>query len=189
MDMRLIGHFPSFLPGIFTRALGCWNWKCALMSATARSLVYMAAMARSGPHGRGAVVLVEMAYVTFTAGLYAGLQQKALALRSRLLGNALIAVGVPMLAQALDWVAHRAAGALAPAPATFVVCIFATISACFHLHVMRNGAFLTGRHGHSLMKDLSRIPRLTAGFVLLPFTWIPAMAGRLARGIESEAAL
>ena len=76
--MISIGYLSTFMPKFFTRALSCWNWKCAMLSATARSLVYLAAMARSGPQGRMAVVLVEMGYVTFTAGLYAGLQQKAL---------------------------------------------------------------------------------------------------------------
>jgi hypothetical protein len=52
---------------------------------------------------------VELAYVTLTSGLYAGLQQKALGIRSRWLGNSTIILGVPWLAQAFDWLAHRAA--------------------------------------------------------------------------------
>ena len=47
---------------LFTHALFCWNWKCALLSATARSLVYLAAMARAGNHGRLAVVLASTEY-------------------------------------------------------------------------------------------------------------------------------
>jgi hypothetical protein len=187
--MKPIGHLPFFFPRLFSRALGYWNWKCALLSASARSLVYLAAMARSGPNGRVAVVLVEMGYVLFTAGLYAGLQQKALGLRSRLLANLTVVLAVPMLAQLLDWLAHRAVGAVAPPKATLAVCIFAAISACFHLHVMRRGAFITGSRGHSLLADFQRIPRLTAGFVLLPLTWLSAIASRLARGVESQAAL
>ena len=99
---------------LFTHALFCWNWKCALLSATARSLVYLAAMARTGNHGRLAVVLVEVGYVTLTAGLYAGMQQKALSFRSKLLGNLTIGFGVPALAQLFDWLIHHAAGAVAP---------------------------------------------------------------------------
>ena len=68
---------------ILAHACACWNWKCALLSAAARSLVYLAAMARSGSHGRLAIVAVETAYVTLTAGIYAGMQQRALLLRSR----------------------------------------------------------------------------------------------------------
>jgi len=187
--MTSIGHLPLFLPRFFSRALGYWNWKCALLSATARSLVYLAAMERGGPNGRAAVVLVEMGYVLLTAGLYAGLQQKALGLRSRLLANLTVVLGVPMLAQLLDWLTHCAVGAVAPPKATLAVCVFAAISACFHLHVMRRGAFLTGKRGHSLLKDFQRIPRLTLGFVLLPLTWLSAIASRTARGIESQAAL
>jgi hypothetical protein len=149
----------------------------------------MAAMARTGLRGSLAVVLIEMAYVTLTAGLYAGLQQKALGLRSRLLGNCTIVFAVPGLSLALDWLTHRAAGATAPARATFAVCVFATISALFHLHVMRRGAFLTGHRGHSLVEDFRRIPRLTLGFVTGPFAWLSSMGARTARAFESEAAL
>ncbi len=137
---------PPFLAQVFS----CWNWKCALLSATARSLVYLAALARSGPHGRLSIVLVEIVYVALTAGLYAAMQQRALRLRSRALGNAIVAFGVPALAQVLDWLAHRAAGAPVPVRAIFAVSIFAAVSALFHLFVMRRGVFLTGQ-GRSLL--------------------------------------
>ena len=112
----------------FTRALSYWNWKCALLSVAARSLVYLAAMSRTGLRGGLSIVLVDMAYVTLTAGLYAGLQQKALGLSSRPLSNLTVALGVPGLAQFLDWLAHRAAGAVAPARATLAVCVFTAVS-------------------------------------------------------------
>jgi hypothetical protein len=106
---------------ILARAFACWNWKCALLSATARSIVYLAAMTRTGLHGGLSIVLVEMAYVTLTAGVYAGMQQRALDFRSRLLGNLTVAFGVPWLALILDWLAHRAAGAQAPARACHLI--------------------------------------------------------------------
>lgn len=176
-------------PGpLVARAIACWNWKCALISATTRSLVYLAAMARSGPHGRLAIVLVEIAYVTLTSGLYAGLQQKALGMRSRLVGNLIIVIGVPGLAQCLDWLAHRAAGAPVPPRATLAVCFFAAVSALFHLHVMRSGALLTGDCGRSLGEDMRRMPRLVAGFVLRPLVLSPALAERIERVLDNEAA-
>lgn len=144
-------------------------------------------MARNGLRGGLSIVLVEIAYVTLTAGLYAGMQQKALSFRSRLLGNLTIALGVPGMAQILDWLAHRAAGAAAPGKATLAVSAFAIASALFHLHVMRRGAFLTGRGGRSLAEDFRRMPRLVAGFVVAPAVLLSAMAGR--RGVQSEAAL
>jgi hypothetical protein len=171
------------------QALACWNWKCALLSATARSFVYLAAMARNGLRGSLSIVLVEIAYVTLTAGLYAGMQQRALSFRSRLLGNFAIALGVPVMAQMLDWLAHRAAGAAVPGKATLAVSVFAIVSALFHLHVMRRGVFLTGRCGRSLADDFRRIPRLVVGFIAAPVVLLSAMAVRLVRGVESEAAL
>jgi hypothetical protein len=171
------------------RTFACWNWKCALMSATVRSLVYLAAMARSGPHGRIGVIAVEMAYVTLTAGIYAGLQQRALALRSRLLGNFLIAVGVPGVAQTLDWLVHRAVGPAAPARALVAASVFTLLSALFHLHVMRSGVFLTGHAGRTLADDFRRIPKLVLKFVMLPYELVTAYMNRIERPAESEGAL
>jgi hypothetical protein len=68
------------------------------------------------------------------------------------------------------------------------VSVFAAISAVFHLHVMRNGVFLTGT-GRSLSDDFRRMPRLVAGFVVRPVVLLSAFTSRLARTIESEAAL
>lgn len=171
------------------QSVACWNWKCALLSATARSLVYLSAMARTGRHDGVAVVLVEVGYVTLTAGIYAGLQQKALALRSRMTGNLIVVLAVPALAQLLDWTAHRLTGATAGARATLAVSLFATVSALFHLHVMRNGVFLTGQ-GRSLADDFRRMPKLVLGFVLKPIALLAALSPRsAARAMESEAAL
>jgi hypothetical protein len=171
--------------GLAAQVLSCWNWKCALLGATARSLVYLGAMARGGTHNKLAVVLVEMAYVTLTAGIYAGMQQRALGLRSRLLGNLIIVVAVPGISQLLDWLAHRAAHAAAAPRAILAVSIFALISALFHLHVMRNGVFLSG-NGRSLLYDFRRMPRLIAGFVVKPIAFCAASIARFT-GAESEA--
>jgi NADH:ubiquinone oxidoreductase subunit 4 (subunit M) len=174
---------------LFTRILSCWNWKCALLSATARSIVYLVALSHTGRRGGLSIVLVEMAYVTLTAGLYAGMQQKALGLRNRLLGNLIVVLCVPGLAQFLDSLAHRIAGAAVPGRATLAVCIFTILSALFHLHVMRRGAFLTNHHGCSLLEDFRRMPRLILAFVIAPVVFFMAIAARIGSQAESEAAL
>jgi hypothetical protein len=171
------------------QAATCWNWKCAVLSATARSLVYLIAVARTGSRGSVSIVLVEIAYVMLTAGVYAGLQQKALGFGSRLLGNSTIVFGVPGLAQLMDWLAHRAVGAAAPPKATLAVCVFALISALFHLYVMRRGAFLTGHVGRSLAHDFRRMPRLIAGFIVKPFALLAEMRTSAAQSFEPDATM
>jgi hypothetical protein len=176
-------------PMRLAQVCSCWNWKCALMSATARSLVYLAATIRTGLRGSLAIVLVEVAYVTLTAGIYAGMQQRALGLRTRWLGNLIVALGVPALAQTMDWITHRLTGPAVAPKAILAVCIFTLLSALFHLHVMRNGAFLTGGKGRSLVDDFRRMPRLIAGFVIKPVTLLSARLPRATSAVESEAAL
>jgi hypothetical protein len=170
------------------RLFSCWNWKCALLSATARSIVYLIAMTRAGSQGKLGVVLVEMAYVTLTAGLYAGIQQMALRMRRQLMGNLIVVVGVPGLSQALDWLVHLATGAPIPHRALWSVCVFALLSASYHLHIMRRGAFLTGKGEHSLLDDFKRIPLLTLGFVLWPFkAMAERMSKRRVQAVQAEA--
>lgn len=129
------------------------------MSATVRTALYGLALAKGHAEGRAAILLVEMVYVTLTAGLYAGMQQRALELRSQLAGNLLVAVGIPGLSQLLDGAVHRGVGAAAPVRALVVSCLFTIVSALFHLYVMRRGAFLTGK-GRSLGEDFRRMPFL-----------------------------
>jgi len=174
---------------VLARLCAAWHWKCALLSAVARSVVYLAAMVRTRSHGRLSIVLVEMAYVTLTAGIYAGMQQRALRLRSRTLGNLTAALLVPAIAQFLDILAHSAVGSPVPARATIAVCVFAAISAAFHVHIMRRGVLLTGAHSHSLAEDFRRIPKLIAEFLFAPVGLISALGGRLSRAAESEAVL
>ncbi len=159
------------------QVLRCWNWKCALMSATARSCIYLAAMTHKGPATSLAPVLVEMLYVTLTAGVYAGAQQRALGLASRWTGNLLAAFAIPAMSLYLDWLVHRAAGAPAPSRCMVATCTFALISALFHVYAMRSGAFLSG-HGRSLGDDFRRVPRLIAGFLAAPVVLLIALAGR-----------
>jgi hypothetical protein len=177
---------PSGRSPLLAQVFSCWNWKCAFMSATARSLVYLAALARSGPHGRLSIVLVEVAYVALTAGVYAGLQQKALAIRPQFLGNLTIALGVPLLAQLVDWSTHRVAGAPVPFRATVAVSVFAVVSALFHLYVMRHGVFLSGQ-GRTLRDDFRRIPRLVLNFIVAPAKLAGYLSSRGETTAESEA--
>jgi hypothetical protein len=105
------------------------------------------------------------------------------------LSNLTIVVGVPGLAQILDVVAHRMAGATAPPRATLAVCAFALVSASFHLYVMRRGVFLTGHRGRSLFEDIRRMPGLVTDFAFHPLNLLSNMAGRVTRAAESETAL
>ena len=180
--MPLIHSLPA-------RAFACWNWKCALLSAAVRSMVYLVAMAHAKQHGAWGVVLVEIAYVTATAGIYAGLQQRGLGLGSRFLGNLTVVFAVPALAQTFDWLIHRAVGLAASGNVTGQVCVFTFTSALFHLHIMRKGAFLTGPMGRPLLDDLNRMPRLIIGFLFQPFTWLATPYARTAPDDGPETAL
>jgi hypothetical protein len=165
-SQRLLQNLAMPCPkALLAQAFACWNWKCALLSAAVRSAVYVAALAHARLHTAFALVTVEIAYVALTGGLWAGLQQRALALRSRVVGNLLIVLAVPALSQVSDWLAHHSVGPAAPPRALVAVCGFTLVSALFHLYVMRCGLFLTGAAGRTLADDFRRIPGLVVGLI------------------------
>ncbi len=173
---------------LFRRNLLCWNWKCALFSAATRSVVYSVALARGANFREGlAVVLVEMVYVTLTSGLYAGMQQQALGLERRWLGDLTIVVGIPGLSQAVDWQVHRMAGAPTPHKALLTVCFYTLLSALFHRHVMRHGSFLTGEGGASLVEDFCRVPKLVVSFLIWPAKLLRALPERVGNSMRAAA--
>ena len=65
---------------------------------------------------------------------------------------------------------------------------YATLSALFHLHAMRRGAFLTGREGRSIRNDFRRVPQLILGSIVAPIALLSAGMGRLMRVKGAEAA-
>lgn len=158
-----------------------WNWKCALMSATVRSLLYGVAMLRGARDARLAVMCVELIYVTLTAGIYAGLQQRALKIRRRWLGDACIVLLIPGVSQLLDWLAHKAAGAPAPTGAFTGALVFTLLSAIFHRHLMRHGTFLTGESEDSMIEDFRRIPGLLLSFLLWPGVFLRSLPAKIER--------
>ena len=95
-----------------------------------------------------------------------------------MLGDLTIVVGVPGFSMGLDWLVHRVTGATAGGRATLAVCLFALVSALFHLYVMRRGVFLTGHQGRSLAEDFRRITRLVASFAAAPVVMVMALVSR-----------
>ncbi len=148
--------------------LACWNWKSAILSGVIRSATYFILVARQGHHAGLRSAAVEAVYVALTAGIYSGLQQRAMRLEPRRLANLTILAAVPLSAQLIDFLVQRAAHTPGLATATIGMVGWGLLSASFHLHLMRNGAMLVGAEGRSFGNDLKRIPRLVGTFVASP---------------------
>lgn len=166
--------------------LRCWNWKAALLSVTMRSVALFCFV----DHGAGDRLqaalhagLVEAAHVSLTAGVYASLQQRSLGVRPRWLGNVLIVAGVPMGAQAVDYLLQKAAGTPHMQAASLGMVGWGLLSALFHLHLMRHGSMLVGEGAGTLRSDLRRMPRLVVLFVAAP---VMALAGKGARSSNRQ---
>jgi len=150
-----------------------WNWKTAALNAGIRGSMFLLA---AGRHTGSKGAIVEIVYVVFNTGFFSAIQQGLLGVRPRWAGNLGIVVGVPVTAQALDYLVHILAKAPNPTGFTLGMLFFSWLSAMFHLHVMQSGTMLMGTSGRSFASDLKAIPGLVVSFVCAPFVWIATVA-------------
>ena len=145
-----------------------WNWKSALLSVLIRSFALFCMVTRHGHHSGLHAAAIEACYVAVTAGFYAALQQRSLSMEPRWLSGLAVVVGVPILAQAIDYLLQHAMGTPNMKAASVGMVCWGLLSAAFHLHLMRHGAMLVGDGSRTLSSDMKRMPRLVATFVAKP---------------------
>ena len=155
-----------------------WNWKTAAINAGIRGSMFLVA---AGRHGGSKGAVVEIIYVVFNTGFFCAIQQGLLGVRPRWAGNLGIVVGVPVTAQAGDYLVHILAKAPNPSGFTVGMLFFSWLSAMFHLHVMESGTMLMGNEGRSFLSDLKAIPGLVVSFVCAPFLWVATVAKGVSR--------
>lgn len=168
MPAAAAASIPTRLLLALTYPFRCWNWKSALLSVTLRSIALFLLVAHRGSHAGLRAAFIEACYVALTAGIWAALQQGALAVDPRWLGNLLIVVVVPVLAQSADYTIQHHLGTPGMRTASIGMVFWGVLSASFHLYLMRHGAMLVGDSSPSLARDFKRMPRLILGFILVP---------------------
>ena len=186
---------PTSLPSrrcfpLLATAFACWNWKSAILSGVIRSATYFAIVARHGHNAGLEAAAVEAVYVALTAGVYSGLQQRAMTVQPRWFSNLIILAAVPMFAQLIDFLVQSAAHTPGLKTATIGMVCWGLLSASFHLHLMRNGAMLVGCEGRSFGNDLKRIPWLVGTYCATPVVICrdALRAARAEQAAESELA-
>jgi hypothetical protein len=134
-----------------------WNWKAALLSAAIRGLVYAVALFRH-PEAilRGAGI--EMAFRIALGGWWGSVVQALRNARPAWLTGLLGAVALPVVAQALEFIALKSGGVTHIKTAMVVSAIFSAGSVLANFFLMRRGLLLTGAGTASLISDLRNLP-------------------------------
>lgn len=158
----------AFLVSVALFPVRSWNWKAAVLSMTIRCVALFCLVARQGGHSGLRAAAIEAIYVSFTAGTWAAVQQRALPVRPRWLSNLLVVAAVPALAQWVDYMVQHSLGTPGMRAASLSLFTWGLFSASLHLHLMRHGALLVGDGSRSFVSDLRRLPRLLLSFASGP---------------------
>lgn len=172
------GRKPAPLARHLFRVVGKgWNFKTAILSASCRGLLFLAATALSRSHhpGRLGAALLETCYAAVAAGIFGSLIQRLRSLRPPWVAGVLVCPVIPLIFQSLELGVHALLGTAVFRAGLIASAGMTCVSALFNLYVMRRGALIVGKEGCSFRSDLLALPRLAVQFLLAA----PASAARL----------
>ena len=161
----------------WTNAAVLWNWKSAVLSIMLRVPVFAVAASRRGLEAVAAAVLTEAVVCGFNAGCYAAAVQAIRNRKPLWLTALMIAVGLPLLGQVIEYQAHAWRGTPHRIPAVIVSAVLSALSSLFNWYAMRRGALLVGNEGRSFSNDLRQIPSLLGHFLMLGPRWVLRRVG------------
>jgi hypothetical protein len=142
-----------------------WNYKSAVLSALLRSGIFFGANRVAGPDAAVAAMTTEFCFRIVTAGFYGAVTQAFRRVEPPHAGTMAAMVVLPALAHSLELTVHwwRQTPELGVSMAASIA--FTAVSTSFNLFAMRQGTFVVGAGGRSLVADLVSVPRLAAQFV------------------------
>lgn len=151
------------------RILFLWNWKSAWLSIILRGPIFLAATIQRGFGATISALLTECFVCAVTAGFYGALVQNLRDAHPLWLTGIFLAVVVPAVFQALEFLFHLLRGTPHLRLAEMVSLVVSAVSSLFNWYAMRRGALLVGREGRSFGSDLRRLPKLLLDFVVVPW--------------------
>ena len=142
-----------------------WNWKAALLSGMLRGALFFVASLRAGLDAAVAALVVEFAYRAATTGFFASLTQAFRRATPAWAAGLVVALGIPVLAHVLEYVAHGLHGTVELDRAMAASVTFTVFSATFTLFAMRRGVFIVGDDDRQpLRRDMAAMPGLVLSF-------------------------
>lgn len=145
-----------------------WNWKSAFTSAVIRGLLFFATNFTAGLAAATWALLLQFVYRAATSGFFGSFTQALRVAEPRWLAALTVGIGLTTVAHIFEFLVAWL-GQTAELQRSIMVSVsFTIVSNLFNLYVMQRNALVVGEHGDSLRKDLSRMPRLIAGFIVWP---------------------
>ncbi|MBI5281196.1 MAG: hypothetical protein HY858_05885 [Candidatus Solibacter usitatus] len=149
-----------------------WNWKTALCSGLFRAPAFAAVSLRAGWHVAARSGLTEFVLFAAVSGSTGAAIQRFRHLRPAWLARLVILGILPAAMHLSEFAWHSLLDTPARCSGVFLSIAMSVVAEAFSWYAMRQGAMLTGGDGNSLLRDLSRMPAIAAGFLL----WICRLA-------------
>jgi hypothetical protein len=146
-----------------------WNWKSAFMSGLVRAAIFFSANLSAGTREAVGAMTAEFIWRFAVSGFYGAFMQRMRFGTPQWLANVVLGLGLAVLNHSIEFAIHYSRGTPKLKASIIASVCFTAISMLFNLYAMRQGAMVTGAGGESLWKDLARMPRIVAGFVLWLF--------------------
>lgn len=155
-----------------------WNWKCALLSAAVRGVLFFTVNLSAGLHAAEYAALTDLTFRAFLSGTFGALIQALAAWRRQKLGTLITLVAIPAASHAVEFLVHSRAGTARLTLSVMASVSLTLVTSAFDLFAMRRHALLTGAGALPLWDDLARMPALIAGFLALPLRLVPGASRR-----------
>lgn len=137
-----------------------WNWKSALMSSLLRAGVFFGVNLGAGWRPALAAMLTEFVFRALTAGWYGSITQAFRRVQPWWRAVAVLAPTLLVAQHSLELLVHWMRGTPRLAASIGASILFTFLSTVVNLALMRNGRFVVGAGGSSLLEDLASLPTL-----------------------------
>jgi len=138
-----------------------------LLSVILRGPIFLIAGVRQGWQAAFVALLTESIFCAVSAGFYGAIVQSLKDAEPQWLTGIFLAVVIPVIFQALEYLLHWFRGTPHLRIAAIVALIVSGLSALFNWYAMRRGTLLVGGEGGNFGGDLRRLPRLFVGFMAI----------------------
>jgi hypothetical protein len=158
-----------------------WNWKAAVLSASARAVLFFLVNLPAGRRAAVAAFVTELVFRGTTSGFYGAITQALGRAEPAWAGLATAMVLLPIVTHSAELGVHWLRDTARLGDSIGASVAFTAVSTAFHVFAMRRGALVVGDARRPFREDLRRLPGLVAAFVWVAIREIGAVIVRVGR--------
>lgn len=150
-----------------------WNWKAAVLSGVMRGSIYLITHIKHGWRAALGAMTVEFFFRLVVSGASGSLVQAFHRAQPIWLATLCVMIMLPAFSHLIEFALHTLNGDANKGKAIIISIAFSIISAIFNLFAMRRNALLVKDENQMpFWKDMAKMPKIIAEFILYPFVWL-----------------